>query len=70
MYIIIMATKEKVFLSIDKDIVKAITKISETKSEIMKKPLIEFSDWDNKSATYNYILKIGLIKFSELKKNG
>jgi sensor domain CHASE-containing protein len=62
-----VAMKTKIHITVETDIDKSIRKIASMKSELLKSPRIELTDFDNLSALYNYILKLGLIKLSEIR---
>jgi hypothetical protein len=66
-----MKSKDTINISIDMEINKAIRKLSTERIQLDKVADITFKEFDSLSGTYNYILKLGLIKLDEMrsKKN-
>lgn len=62
-----MADKVRKRLYINKGIDKKIKEISKQGTEYLKEPLIDFMDFDDEGQTYNYLLKLGIIKLAELR---
>jgi hypothetical protein len=57
-------------ITIDANLDRAVRNLKAQKTELSRAPLIELTDWSSLSSCYNYILKLGLIKFTELKADG